>query len=144
MPETHSSTIVQPLRCPNDGSRLVEVERSGVLIDACPECRGVWLDRGELDKILVQERQLSSSDPDEDFLDEVEDRGSRRRKDEPRHEGKRRRRRGLLEDLLDSTDARPAGAGASGYGEGTRLGLGSRHHRREIQRLVFVATHAGW
>jgi len=100
MPETHSSTIVQPLRCPNDGSRLVEVEPSGVLIDACPECRGVWLDRGELDKILVQERQLSSSDPDEDFL-EVEDRGSRRRKDEPRHEGKRRRRRGLLEDLLD-------------------------------------------
>jgi Zn-finger nucleic acid-binding protein len=41
MPETHSTTIVQPLRRPNDGSRLVEVERSGVLIDACPECRGV-------------------------------------------------------------------------------------------------------
>ena len=36
------------LRCPNDGSRLVEVERSDILIDACPECRGIWLDRGEL------------------------------------------------------------------------------------------------
>jgi Zn-finger nucleic acid-binding protein len=97
---THTSTIVQPLRCPSDGSRLVEVERSSVLIDACPQCRGVWLDRGELDKILIQERQLSSSDPDEDFLDEVEARGSRRSKDEPRREGKRRRRRGLLEELL--------------------------------------------
>ena len=35
--------------CPRDGSELVEVERSGVTIDACPTCRGVWLDRGELE-----------------------------------------------------------------------------------------------
>jgi Zn-finger nucleic acid-binding protein len=39
----------EPMRCPNCESRLVEVERSAILIDACPECRGVWLDRGELD-----------------------------------------------------------------------------------------------
>ena len=29
-----------------------EVARDGVLIDVCPKCRGVWLDRGELDKLL--------------------------------------------------------------------------------------------
>ena len=40
----------EPMRCPNCNSRLVEVERSEILIDACPECRGIWLDRGELDK----------------------------------------------------------------------------------------------
>ena len=94
----------EPLRCPNDGSRLVEVERSEILIDACPECRGVWLDRGELDKILVRERQFGSSDPDEDFFGEVEGRRGRRNRETETYEeypGRKRRRRGLLEDLLD-------------------------------------------
>ncbi len=40
------------MKCPNDGATLTMSERSGVEIDYCPECRGVWLDRGELDKIL--------------------------------------------------------------------------------------------
>ncbi len=40
------------MKCPNDGATLSMSERSGVEIDYCPECRGVWLDRGELDKIL--------------------------------------------------------------------------------------------
>ena len=40
------------MKCPVDGATLVMTERSGVEIDYCPQCRGVWLDRGELDKIL--------------------------------------------------------------------------------------------
>ena len=40
------------MKCPNDNATLVMTERSGVEIDYCPECRGVWLDRGELDKII--------------------------------------------------------------------------------------------
>lgn len=40
------------MKCPNDGSVLTMSERSGVEIDYCPDCRGVWLDRGERDKIL--------------------------------------------------------------------------------------------
>jgi Zn-finger nucleic acid-binding protein len=90
----------EPLRCPNDGTRLVEVERSDILIDACPECRGVWLDRGELDKILVKERQFGSADPDEDFFQEVEGRRPERSTGYPEHPQKRRRR-GFLEELLD-------------------------------------------
>ncbi len=38
--------------CPIDGTELVISDRSGVEIDYCPKCRGVWLDRGELDKII--------------------------------------------------------------------------------------------
>lgn len=39
--------------CPAcSNSRLVMSERAGIEIDYCPECRGVWLDRGELDKII--------------------------------------------------------------------------------------------
>ena len=38
--------------CPIDNEKLVMTDRSGVEIDYCPKCRGVWLDRGELDKII--------------------------------------------------------------------------------------------
>jgi uncharacterized protein len=45
--------------CPIDGAVLVPVERAGIEIDHCPTCRGVWLDRGELDKII--ERSAASA-----------------------------------------------------------------------------------
>ena len=38
--------------CPADQTPLTMSERSGIEIDYCPTCRGVWLDRGELDKII--------------------------------------------------------------------------------------------
>lgn len=40
------------MKCPVDGNTLVIADRNGVEIDYCPSCRGVWLDRGELDKII--------------------------------------------------------------------------------------------
>jgi Zn-finger nucleic acid-binding protein len=40
------------MRCPVDNETLVMSDRHGVEIDYCPKCRGVWLDRGELDKII--------------------------------------------------------------------------------------------
>jgi len=39
---------------------LVMSERSGIEIDYCPKCRGVWLDRGELDKIIERSTNQSS------------------------------------------------------------------------------------
>ena len=45
------------MQCPTDGTTLTMSERSGIEIDYCPQCRGVWLDRGELDKII--ERSLT-------------------------------------------------------------------------------------
>lgn len=50
------------MKCPTCPTvNLVMTERQGVEIDYCPECRGVWLDRGELDKII--ERSLSQEAP---------------------------------------------------------------------------------
>lgn len=49
------------MQCPTDGATLVMSERSGIEIDYCPTCRGVWLDRGELDKII--ERSLTQAPP---------------------------------------------------------------------------------
>lgn len=38
--------------------RMREVEKDGVLIDVCPDCKGVWLDRGELEKLMNEVRQI--------------------------------------------------------------------------------------
>jgi Zn-finger nucleic acid-binding protein len=40
------------MKCPIDDVELVMSERQGIEIDYCPKCRGVWLDRGELDKLI--------------------------------------------------------------------------------------------
>jgi Zn-finger nucleic acid-binding protein len=40
------------MKCPIDQIDLVMTERQGIEIDYCPSCRGVWLDRGELDKLV--------------------------------------------------------------------------------------------
>lgn len=40
------------MRCPRDDSQLVEVDRQGIEIDYCPTCKGVWLDRRELDELI--------------------------------------------------------------------------------------------
>jgi len=40
------------LMCPNDNAAMQTLERSGVQFDMCPTCRGVWLDRGELEKLM--------------------------------------------------------------------------------------------
>ena len=40
------------LMCPNDNAAMQTLERGGVQFDMCPNCRGVWLDRGELEKLM--------------------------------------------------------------------------------------------
>lgn len=49
------------MKCPVDATALVIADRNGVEIDYCPTCRGVWLDRGELDKII--ERSAAYTPP---------------------------------------------------------------------------------
>jgi hypothetical protein len=51
------------MKCPNDGSTLTMSERSGIEIDYCPECRGVWLDRGELDKLIERSTSYGAPEP---------------------------------------------------------------------------------
>jgi len=41
------------LLCPNDNAAMTTVNRSGVEFDMCPTCRGVWLDRGELENLIA-------------------------------------------------------------------------------------------
>lgn len=50
------------LNCPVCRAAFKEVVNEGVLIDICTECRGVWLDRGELDKLLDIAREKNERD----------------------------------------------------------------------------------
>jgi Zn-finger nucleic acid-binding protein len=66
------------MNCPNCGQTLQARERLGVEIDGCPGCRGVWLDRGELDKLLERESQYNNrrnrnDDDDDDYDDDDDD-----------------------------------------------------------------------
>ena len=48
------SSGTTPFDCPRCGAGLAMSERQGIEIDYCPQCRGVWLDRGELDKVITR------------------------------------------------------------------------------------------
>lgn len=75
------------MQCPVDGSTLVMTDRQGVEIDYCPSCRGVWLDRGELDKII--ERSVPTAAPAPASDADLDDR--------PR----KKRRGSFLDDIFD-------------------------------------------
>jgi Zn-finger nucleic acid-binding protein len=85
------------MQCPIDGTALVIAERSGVEIDYCPKCRGVWLDRGELDKIIERSAAYSAPPPPPQ---QQRSRGS----DNAQYQGKPRKKKGMgsfLEDIFD-------------------------------------------
>ena len=89
------------MRCPIDETTLVMSERSGIEIDYCPQCRGVWLDRGELDKLV--ERSVSmpqpAAAPSYDRADERYD--DRRTAAPPQGHYKKRKRESWLSELFD-------------------------------------------
>jgi hypothetical protein len=58
-----------PFDCPRCGVSLTMSERQGIEIDYCPQCRGVWLDRGELDKIIERTGVVQGPPPGPSALD---------------------------------------------------------------------------
>lgn len=99
------------LLCPVCRVDLVMADRQGVEVDYCPKCRGVWLDRGELDKII--ERSAAYEMPprapeapaprDSDYRRERRDDHHRDEYggDEYRGYGRRHKRKSFLGDLFD-------------------------------------------
>lgn len=93
------------MKCPVDGEALVMADRSGVEIDYCPKCRGVWLDRGELDKII--ERSAPAAPVETRRRDRDDDDDDDRRRGGPwggdRDHGRRphKRRESFLGELFD-------------------------------------------
>ena len=81
------------MKCPIDQIDLVMTERQGIEIDYCPKCRGVWLDRGELDKLI--ERTASVPAQPERAAAPL------RYDDRPGREPHRRKRKSMLGELFD-------------------------------------------
>ena len=91
------------MNCPVDNTPLAMSERQGVEIDYCPTCRGVWLDRGELDKIIERaERELEPVAADRERRDDEREQWEDERGDPSRHGGKRKKRRGsFLSEMFE-------------------------------------------
>ena len=92
------------MKCPVDNVDLVMSERHGIEIDYCPQCRGVWLDRGELDKII--ERSSAAIPAADTRVDPRRQPPSRSYSDDHysgSHSGsyKKHKRGGLLSELFD-------------------------------------------
>lgn len=88
--------------CPICKVELKMSERQGIEIDYCPQCRGVWLDRGELDKII--ERSSAQAGEPDGRLDRSGDRDERRehrRDDDDYDKHHRRKRKSFLGELFD-------------------------------------------
>jgi Zn-finger nucleic acid-binding protein len=75
-------------------------DRQGVEIDYCPQCRGVWLDRGELDKIIERSSSASAPAPASRPVIEQSYRPDRGYGDDGRHYQKKRKK-SFLEELFD-------------------------------------------
>ena len=81
------------MKCPNcKEHNLLLSERKGIEIDLCPECRGIWLDRGELDKILEKSKEEEISYR-QDF--------SRSNPTSDQYHKPYKKRKSFLEDLFD-------------------------------------------
>lgn len=77
---------------------LMMTERQGIEIDYCPECRGVWLDRGELDKFIEHAERQIGGRPHSDSPDRARQRERHDQDDEYRSKP---RARSFLRDLFD-------------------------------------------
>jgi uncharacterized protein len=94
--------------CPIDGSTLLLSERQGIEIDYCPQCRGVWLDRGELDKLI----ERGDDDDDRDRRRDVDRRDVDRRDDDYRGDREyapsqyrpKKKKKGFLSDIFEFGD----------------------------------------
>jgi hypothetical protein len=89
------------MKCPIDSTTLLISERSGIEIDYCPECRGVWLDRGELDK-LIQGAGHADAAPARSHDQDHDERDARQSySDHGRQEQKPKKRESFLGDMFD-------------------------------------------
>lgn len=81
------------MKCPNCNVSLVMSDRSGIEIDYCPDCRGVWLDRGELDKIIERSAQNVKNIETDSYAD--------RQRFSKDSDYRYKKKKGLLGDLFD-------------------------------------------
>jgi uncharacterized protein len=88
------------MKCPVDETELAMAERQGIEVDYCPKCRGVWLDRGELDKII---ERSSAEDSRSKFTEQTQYREQPKYREDDRKYGSQRpyKKKSLLGEIFD-------------------------------------------
>ena len=89
------------MNCPVCSTDLTVTDRQGIEIDFCPRCRGVWLDRGELEKIIERSSAQAHHGDDDDDDDEGRDYGRRSHESRGHYPPEGRKRGGFLSRLFD-------------------------------------------
>ena len=98
------------MNCPVCSAALTMTERQGVEIDYCPKCRGVWLDRGELDKIIERSGESQPRYQNEPRFEDRshhedrghhENRGHYKQHDDYKYGHKKKKKESFLSDLFD-------------------------------------------
>lgn len=87
------------MKCPIDDTQLVMSDRQGIEIDYCPKCRGIWLDRGELDKIIERsagDQQVSQPVREQSYQEDFRYSDDKRQYDRPH-----KKRKSFLSDIFD-------------------------------------------
>ena len=96
------------MNCPVDGTTLTMTDRQGVEIDYCPQCRGVWLDRGELDKLIEREKGYGAVSSPSPSPSRDHDREHYRRDDDDDDwvpvGGKKRKKKSFLSEMFEFGD----------------------------------------
>jgi Zn-finger nucleic acid-binding protein len=88
--------------CPTCQQTLLMTDRQGVEIDYCPKCRGIWLDRGELEKLIEKSVAVSDSIPRRvDRQGYIEHDDYRERRESSSYTGKYKKRESWLSRILD-------------------------------------------
>jgi len=90
------------MQCPIDQETLMMTERKGIEIDYCPKCRGVWLDRGELDKLIsggsTDREEVRRSEPPRESRQNYQEPYYKKDDD---HYYKKKKKESFLKDLFD-------------------------------------------
>jgi uncharacterized protein len=90
------------MNCPVCNIALTMTDRQGVEIDYCPKCRGVWLDRGELDKIIERSSMETTTMREPEYQrEQYSGRYDDDDDDDYNRQGQKRRRRSFLGDFFD-------------------------------------------
>lgn len=82
--------VTQPLECPKCASEMRSYERNGIVVDQCTGCKGIFLDRGELERLVEAEGSHYEREYSE-----------RRREESGGRPHKKSRKRSFLEGLLE-------------------------------------------
>jgi uncharacterized protein len=88
------------MTCPKCQGSMRSYERNGVTVDQCTECRGIFLDRGELDRLIDAESAHYGDAGDDRGRDERDDRD--RGRDRGHEEKPRKKKRSFLSDMMES------------------------------------------